>query len=342
MIRSQTVRLAAVAVAVFFWGGGRGAPGQAPPPNAESRAKNERPEGPPSAGVGARDVVIGPEDVLSIYVLDAEELTRSWRVNSTGELNLPLVGRVQAAGLTVEEFERQLTEKLKAKIRFPQVFVSVTEIRSQPVTVVGAVGRAGTLQLTGKRTLLQVLMEAGGPHEAGPTLTLTRRKEYGPLPLAGARPAEDGKYTVLELDLEQVMEGRSEASNLVVQPYDLITVSPRPKLQKLVHIIGEVQKPGAIELVQQKSVTVMQVLAAAGGMTRYASPGKGMIMHVNPEGVRTEIAMVDLKKIADGKVKDLELVAGDIVVVPTSKWRTYLDVSSRSVAGGTWFILARF
>jgi polysaccharide export outer membrane protein len=316
-------------------------PAEAPPPPPAPRPERVE-EAPRPATTGARDVVIGPEDVVTIYALDAEELSRGWRVSSTGELNLPLVGKVQAGGLSVEEFERQLVEKLKTVIRFPQVFVSVTEIRSQPVTVMGAVAKPGALQIAGRRTLLQVLMEAGGPADPGPTLTVTRRKEYGALPLAGARASDDGHYTVAELNVPEVLEGRSEAANLVMRPYDLVTVSPKPKVQRLVHVIGEVSRPGAIELVQQQSVTLMQALAVVGGTTRLASPSKSMIMHVNPDGLRTEIAMVDLKKVAQGKVKDLELVAGDIVVVPSSQWRSYLDLSSRSFASGSWYVLARF
>lgn len=337
MAQTRRARLSAAAVLVFFWSGAGGAqqPEQPPAPKVEAAAR-------PPAAPGARDVIIGPEDVVTIYVLDAEELNRGWRVNTTGELNLPLIGKIQAAGLTVEEFERSLTEKLKAVIRFPQVFVSVTEIKSQPVTVVGAVGKPGAIQLSGRRTLMQMLLEAGGPADPGPTLTVTRRKEYGTIPLPGTRVTGDGKYTVVELDLPQVMEGRTEGSNLVMQPYDLVTVAPKPKFQKLVYVMGEVNRPGAIELLQQPSVTVMQVLAAAGGATRVASLRKGMIMHVNPDGVRTEIAMVDLKKITEGKVKDLELVAGDIVVVPSAQWKQYLELSTRSMASGTWFILARF
>ena len=313
-----------------------------PPPKESPPQQAGAEEAARTAAAGARDVMIGPEDVVSIYALDAEELSRTWRVNATGELNLPLIGKVQAAGLTVEQFERALTERMRSVIRFPQVFVSVTEIRSQPVTVVGAVGKTGALQLAGRRTLLQVLLEAGGPVDPGPNLTVTRRREYGPIPLPGSRPAADGNYSVVELDVEKVMEGRSDASNLVMRPFDLVTVSPKPRFQKLVHIIGEVNRPGAIELVQQPSVTVMQALAAAGGATRTASLRRGMIMHVNPEGVRTEIAMVDLKKITEGKVKDLELVPGDIVVVPSSQWRQYLDLSTRSMAAGSLLILTRF
>lgn len=310
-----------------------------PPAAAIPAPAPGRPEAPVP---GARDVIIGSGDVITIYALDAEELSRSWRVGSNGELNLPLAGKLQAGGLSVEEFEKQLVEKLRAQIRFPQVFVTVSEIRSQPVTVVGAVGKPGTLQLQGRKTLLDVLMEAGGPADPGPTLSLTRRKESGAIPAPGARSVEEGRFTVVELNLPEIMQGRTEAANLVVQPFDLITVAPRPKLQKMVHIIGEVNKPGAVELVQQETVTIMQVLAAAGGLTRMASPRRGVIMHVNPDGVRTEIAAVDLRKVAEGKVKDLELVPGDIVVVPSSQWKSYLDLSTRSMVAQTVYVLARF
>ncbi|MBI3665300.1 MAG: hypothetical protein HY236_03600 [Acidobacteria bacterium] len=71
--------------------------------------------------------------------------------------------------------------------------------------------------------------------------------------------------------------------------------------------------------------------------------GKTKIMHVNPDGVRTEIASIDLKKILNGQVKDLELIAGDIIYVPSSQLRTYLELTSKGVAtSGAYIILARY
>jgi polysaccharide export outer membrane protein len=291
---------------------------------------------------GRRDVVIGPNDAITIMVMDEEEISKTWRVGTAGDLNLPLVGKIQAAGKTVDELEIELAQQLKAYIRDPQVHVYVANLQSQPVTVLGAVGSPGTLQLEGRKTLLDVLMLTGGPKEAGPTLTLTRKTEYGRIPLPEARDEENGKYSVASLSVSDVMSARTPASNLVIQPYDVISVSPQVKTPKLVHIIGEVTKPGAIELVQQQSVSIMQALAAAGGSTRTASLSKTIILHVNPDGVRTEVAIVDLKKIMEGKVKDLELIPGDIIVVPSSQLKTYLDISAKTLAGSGPLVLARF
>jgi protein involved in polysaccharide export with SLBB domain len=187
-------------------------------------------------------------------------------------------------------------------------------------------------------------MSVGGPREAGPTITITRKTEFGRIPLREARDEEGGKFSVVDVNVEDVMSARTAASGLLIQPFDVISVSPKEQQsQKVIHIIGEVQKPGAVELVLQKSVSVMQVLAAAGGPTRTASLGKAIIMHVNPEGLRTEIATLDLRKIMGGKVKDVDLIAGDILVVPSSNLKTYTDIAARAVVGSSsGLLLARF
>src|SRR5437667_2614673 len=146
-------------------------------------------------GTGTREGVIGPNDALNIFVPTAVEMTKTWRVGSGGELNLPLIGKQQAGGKTVDEFERTLTAELKAFIRDPQVTVSIVDFRSQPVTIMGAVGTPGTLQLQGRKTLLDVLMSVGGPKDAGPSLTLTRKADRGRIPLPEARQEESGKYS---------------------------------------------------------------------------------------------------------------------------------------------------
>ena len=292
---------------------------------------------------GLRDGVIGPNDALNIFVRAAEEITKTWRVGPDGQLNLPLAGTVEAAGKTVDEFERMLTTKLKEFILDPQVTVSIADTRSAPVTIMGAVGTPGTTQLEGRKTLLDVLMAAGGPKDAGPTLTLSRRADQGPIPLPEAHEAEGGKYSVATLNLKDILSARTPAANLIVQPQDVISVSALPPpLPRLVQIIGEVARPGAVELVHQDSVSIMQALAAAGGPTHTAKAGKAVIMHVSPDGRRTEIAQIDLKKIMEGKVKDLELVAGDIVVVPTSQVKTYLDIAARTMVGSGTMVLTRF
>jgi len=297
-----------------------------------------------SSTAGLREGTIGPNDALNIFVRAAEELTKTWRVGDDGQLNLPLVGTVQAAGKTVDEFERMLTAKVKEFIVDPQVTVSIVDVRSQPVTVLGAVGTPGELQLEGRKTLLDVLLAAGGPKDPGPTLTVSRKAEQGPIPLPEAHAEEGGKYSVATLNVKDVLAARTPAANLIVQPQDVISVSPLvPPPPRLIQIIGEVAKPGAVELVTKDSVSMMQALSAAGGPTHLAASGRTVIMHVNADGRRTEIAQIDLRKIMEGKVKDIQLVAGDIVVVPTSQAKTYLDIMARSIVGmSSGLILTRF
>lgn len=306
----------------------------------KAQAKSPQPN-PMAAGL--REGVIGANDALNIFVRAAEEMTRTWRVDPAGQLTLPLIGTVNAAGKTVDQFEQMLTLRLREFILDPEVNVSFAEVRSQPVTVLGAVGTPGSQQLDGTKTLLDVLMSAGGPKEAGPTLTISRKAGRGRIPLEEAHDDQDGKYSVAVLNLKDIMTARTPAANLVVEPQDVITVSPLPPPPPhLVQIIGEVSKPGAVELVHQQSVSLMQAIAVSGGPTRFASTGRTVIMHVNVDGMRTEIAQIDLKKVLQGRVKDIELVAGDIVVVPTSQVKTYLDIAAKTAASGSATILYRF
>lgn len=287
-------------------------------------------------------IIVGPDDTVSIVALDADEISKSWRVASSGELNLPMLGKIQAAGLTVDQLEQEIANRMKRFYRDPQVTVFVSEFRSQPVSVIGAVDKPGTYQLQGAKTLFQALLLSGGPKpEAGITLTLKRNSERGDIPYPGAKSVEDGEYHVLELDLKEVMQGQSEAAMVPVQPFDVISVSDI-RQPKLVHIAGEVNKPGAVELISQDTVSLMQVLAVAGGLTRTSSPGKTMIMHLNAQGVQTSLGFVDLKKIMNGKAKDLDLSAGDIIIVPSNTIMSYVQAASTSAITTGIYILGRF
>jgi len=103
--------------------------------------------------VSSPDDLIGADDSISITCLESEDLNKTWRVSSTGDINLPLVGQIHAAGLTADELTQKLAEDLKRYIREPHVTVYIAEFRSQPVTVTGAVHRPGHFQIEGPKTL---------------------------------------------------------------------------------------------------------------------------------------------------------------------------------------------
>lgn len=112
---------------------------------------------------GVSEYRIGPSDLLEINVFQVADLNRTVRVNTSGDISLPLIGVLQAGGRTVQELEAEIAKKLDASfLQNPQVTVFVKEFTSQRVTLEGAVRKPGIYPLTGKTTLLQSIAMAEG------------------------------------------------------------------------------------------------------------------------------------------------------------------------------------
>jgi len=326
---------AAFLIAVFSWLGAR--------PLAAQPAVEAAPAAAPAGGgieeaAGEGAYVLGPGDEIFVRVAPSEDFNdEPTRIGGDGHVGLPLIGRVVAAGRTPAELERELGLKLERFIRSPQVAVSVAEYRSQPVSVIGAVNDPGVRQTEGRKTLVEMLSTAGGLREdAGNMVKITRRPEWGPIPLPGAAPAPGGKGYVAEVRLEDVME-----QNVLVRPHDVISV-PRANL---VYVVGAVGEPGGFPLHEREAVSVLQALALAGGLEKHASAKKAKILRPVGEGKdRAEIA-VNLKKVMAGKALDQPLGPEDILFVPESGGKTMLlraaDSSIRIATGIAVWTLGR-
>ena len=142
--------------------------------------------------------LIGPQDLLKIEVFGVESLSRSVRVNSTGQIVLPLIGLVPAAGLTSEQLAAEIAARLaKDYLQSPQVIIFIEEYTSQKVTVVGAVRSSGVYPVRGRTTLVQVVAGAGGP---------TSVANLGSVRIL--RPQPDGTRKMMEFDLMDIQDGR--------------------------------------------------------------------------------------------------------------------------------------
>jgi polysaccharide export outer membrane protein len=294
-----------------------------------------------SAGAPAeKKALVGPNDTVTIEALNVEEISKAWRVSTAGELSLPMVGRVQAAGLTLDQLENTIEERLRKYVLAPEVTVYVSEARSNPVVVSGGVAAPGILQLQGPTPLYKVVAQAGGLKDAGPNLILSRRKDSGAINHPRARFDQASQTSFLELSADEVSRGHGEAAEILVQSNDAIAVDVG-KQQKLVHISGEVNKPGSIELATVNSVSLSKAIAMAGGKTRTASGKKTIIRHTNSLGAETSIAVINLDDILSGKTKDLELIEGDIVIVPTNNFLQYLQTATNSAVSSGIFVLGQ-
>ena len=270
-----------------------------------------------SAGTpAAANYVLGPEDQLVIHILDVPDISeKPLRIDPNGDLRLPMIGRIHAAGMSVEQLETELTKRLKAYLQEPDVSVSVAESHSQPVSVLGAVTTAGVKQLEGRKTLVEVLSMAGGlTADAGPTVRIARKLDRGRIPLPEAADDPTGAFSMVDIDVRALLNGLTPDKNILIEPNDLISV-PRADL---VYVIGEVSKPGPVVLTSGNSISVMEAVSSSGGALRTAATNRVRVLRrVKGQENRTEIE-VDLQKIMNGKAKDMALAQGDILVVPDS------------------------
>ena len=116
------------------------------------------------------------------------------------------MGRIQASGLTTEQLEAAIAGRLKKYLVKPDVSVYLTEMRSQPVSFLGQVQNPGVHQLQGQKNLFEVLSLAGGFRpEAGNVINITRRLEWGPIPLPSAANDSTGQFSVASVEVKSVM-----------------------------------------------------------------------------------------------------------------------------------------
>ena len=275
------------------------------------------------AGKGVQAVetnsyLLGPDDQITIRVLQAPELAeKPVRIDMNGYIDLPFVGKLHAAGLTVEALRTELTTQLASIIRDPQVTVGVEEFRSQPASVMGAVNTPGVLQLRGHKRLVELLTMAGGlRQDSGSFVNITRDLRWGRLPLPGAKDDNSGHYSSASVDLKMLMEAKDPSQNILVCPDDVISV---PRAQ-MVFVIGEVLKTGGYVLNDREKMSLLEALSLAGGVNRTAAPQNARVLRAKNGSEREEIP-VDLKKIFEGKASDFDLRAQDILFVPSSATR---------------------
>lgn len=251
-----------------------------------------------SAREREREYVIGPEDVLDIQVWGNDDMHRFVEVSREGSFTYPFIDKVNAAGLSVGELEKLITQKLtEGYFTNPQVTITVSKYKSQKVVVLGEVSRPGGYIIKGRTHILEIISEAGGLTEkAGRIITITRTGDSG----SAVKNEPNRTGAVVTVDLDQLVRGDSE-SKYFVENGDSIYV---PKAQRI-FVIGEVNRPG--EFKWDKELTVNQAISLAGGATKRGAPGRTVI-------TRTEQgAEVRIKP----KLND-QVSPGDIIEVPQS------------------------
>ncbi len=258
---------------------------------------------------------VGNDDLLGVSFYDAPELSRTVRVDSAGVIRLPMLQHpIKATGLYPADLEQSITSALinDHVLVDPVVTVTIVEVRSRPISVVGAVRTPVTFQTSGSITLLEAIAQAGGLAEnAGPEILVSRK---------AAISNGEGTDLVQRIPVRALLDQVDPAVNLVLHGGEEIRVPEAGKF----YVLGNVHKPGAFTITDGSQSSVLKALAMAEGLDHYA----GHVAYIYRSGGtndgnnngKKEIT-IELKKILDRKAPDVSLLANDILYVPEANGR---------------------
>jgi polysaccharide export outer membrane protein len=254
-------------------------------------------------------------DVLLVNLYGSSDLKGSSNpsiVDGTGNIIIPFVGTFYALGKTIDEFRKDMTEKTKNE--FPNSLVSVTPylLTGNQYTILGEVSAPGTWTTTGSTTVLSAIAQAGG--------FPIRNLNYYVIDYADLDKAfliRNGKY--IPVDFKKLIRDGDTSQDVLLKGGDFIYIPNF--IIKEVYVLGNVLRPIVYTFVE--TATLIETLSYAGGLGPDASSRvlvlRGSICH-------PEVYWIDVNLISRGAAPDFMIVPGDIVYVPTMKFKTFRDI----------------
>jgi polysaccharide biosynthesis/export protein len=249
----------------------------------------------PSNPAQQADYIVGPQDVLSVTVWDQNDLSGKFTVETDGSFTFPLIGRIQAGGMTLRQVEAELKKKLAdGYFKNPQLTVAIETYRSQRVFITGEVRTPGTYTLTGDMSLIEALSRAGSTTQfAGVEVVIVRSAE-GRSATGPVLPNQADGTASIRVDLKELQSG-ALSQNVQLRDGDTIFVPAA----ETIYVFGQVKNPGAYP-VRTKNTTVLQALALAGGVTDRGSTGRIKIVRiVKGKKVEVKASLTDLVQPGD-------------------------------------------
>jgi protein involved in polysaccharide export with SLBB domain len=310
-----------------------------------------------TTGITVADYPIGPGDVVSISVPPIDELReRTVRVEADGSISLPMLGSLQAGGLTEKQLRAELSDRLKAYMYKPEVDVFVKEYRSRQVAVVGMVNNPGLVTLTGpNETVLDMLTRSGGlnataadeiilmPAEQSKQEVIGRIAQVsaqGSDPAAALRPAESlrggARSSGTDAGREAAFKQRELGALLRQNAHPLMIALKSTALTGGGTYLNMPVRPGDVIVVPGggdvmvigwvqnpghfqvgSGLTVLGAIGAAGGPMYAAKESDVHLIRTRRDGSKL-LMKIDLNKIKSGEESDLPVRGNDVIDVPYS------------------------
>jgi polysaccharide export outer membrane protein len=254
-------------------------------------------------GVAANAYILGADDVLDITVDNHMDLNKTLTILPDGTISFPEVGNVKAAGKTPEELADALKTGLEKTRNMVNVIVSVKEVHSKHLRILGPVKSAGNYDFKPGWRLEDLIAMAGG-------LTAKTVRVTG-------RLVRVGMNKTIPLNLVEADLHPDGPANIALQPDDLIVLDEEDFVRQ-VHVMGQVAKPGAFDLTEHLSV--ISLLAEAGSYTDKAWLGKAYIQRGDKQ-IPINLVPSVLESKNDDEVNNFVLQPGDVLVIPEAEDR---------------------
>jgi polysaccharide export outer membrane protein len=282
---------------------------------------------------------LGPGDRLDIEITEETNAPTTTIVGPDGKIYYSLLPGLDVWGLTLGQTRDLIQHELSRYVRGePQVSVSLRDVQSQHVWLLGRFQQPGVYSMNAPTTLLEAVAAAGGAQSYAGQRQLA---EGGPL---GEDLADFKRSFVvrngqmLPVDFDALLNKGDTSQNIYLQPDDFVYFAPG--YAKRVYVLGAVTQPKPVQYVQ--GMTLIQAIAGAYGTIRDAYLGHVTI--VRGSLAKPQVAVVNYYDIVKGKSPDIALEPHDIVYVPFAPYRylrKYVDialntfVSSVAINAGT-------
>ncbi len=253
-------------------------------------------------------------DSVAVAVLGEPTVSGAFRIGEDGKINYPLLGKVPAANLTLDELSLEIKQRLEQDfIRKAEVSVTMTDRQQNSVFVYGAVHRQGPVNFDPGQgiTLGRAVASVGGTSEMANLSRVTIQRSKG------------DSLDAINADLGRQQSLPLEDGDIIVVPIrpteteTAVSVLAQPAMGRVV-VMGEVGRTGAVEVPLDGGSDILEVIALSGGFSRLARPSRVRVRRENPDGTAQTI-MVDVDKMRKGDSSEgFRIFAGDTVFVPES------------------------
>ena len=254
------------------------------------------------------DYVLGPGDKLVVELYGNNSNKKDAYLSRTGTFNLPLIGPISLAGLTLSKAEEIISAKVKNELIGTEVFITLSEMRSINVYVVGAAYKPGTYTVSSMASLTNIIFASGGPDREG-SLRNIQVKRKG--------------VTLREYDFYDLILNGDTSKDIRLQEGDTILY---PLIRNTIKINGSVQRPGFYEFKQGE--TVSSILKYSGLTNR----GKVKVEHSRYDASLDKRIVNVYENISDPKLQGMLILDDDIISV----------FSSKTVKSSTVFLTGEF